>query len=792
MRLFLKKFYRDLSETRGQFLSVLLVVAVGVMFYSGLNSTLGNLEGSGRSYFREYRLADLWCSVYRAPESVVKRIEALPGVSMATGRIVQDARIGLGDGEAIVRLISLPDEKDAVANDIMLKSGRHFSSEAGNQCIVSDTFLKANHLSLGQVLEPILNGDRVKLKIVGTAQSPEYVLEVRDGNQMLPDPEKFGLIYVKESHLQNLLDLKDSVNEISLLLDDGGESKEVEQELERILQPYGLSHVTERKNQLGYAAFENELRTLRAMIGIFPILFFIVSAVIIYITMTRIIENQRTQIGVLKALGYGNGAILLHYLTYPFLVGVLGSIAGSLAGIFVINRGLLDMFGTQYNLPVQGTAVHAESVLPAALLALFFCILAGYNACKRELDLVPAQSMRQRPPAGGKRIMLEGIGLLWRRISFNWKIIFRNLFRYKKRSAMASTGIIFSMALIVAAFGYKNSVDDLMTTQFTDIQKYDIKISFSKIMDVDELNSIRSIRSVQSVEGALETGMEITNGWNRKDIGLIALQDDAALFGILDGQGREVSLPREGILLPERLLNTLQMQVGERAFLRSYYPGKNQEEDRREAPVKGAIAQYSGQSAICSLDYLDYLLQEGPLVDTAYIKVENPGDERDVVEELEEILAISAIQSKGEAEDTLREAMGTMITVIAFMIAGAGILAFAVIYNITNINIFERRREIATLTVLGFTAGELKSLVFNENYFVSAFGILTGIPLGKLLLDLSIGMAKTDTLELFPSLSLVSYVMAALMVAGFTVLANLLLTKKILSINMVESLKSAE
>lgn len=791
MRLFLVKFFRDLAETKGQFLSVLAVVMVGVMFYTGLSSALVNLEAAGQKYFQEYRLADLWCSVYRVPESAVQRIAGLPGVKMATGRVIHDARIGLGDKEAIVRLISLPDEKKAVANDILLQQGRYFSAESGGQCIVSGEFFRANRLSLGQTLEPIINGDRVKLQITGAAQSPEYVFEVKDGSQTLPDPEKFGVVYVRKSYLQNVLDFKDSINDISLLLTGEVESRHIRAELEKILQPYGLIHITERENQVSYATFSNELRTVRAVAGVFPIFFFIVSAVIIYITMTRIIENQRTQIGALKAFGYSNAAILIHYQTYPLLVGLLGSILGSLAGIMVINRGLLSMFSTQYNLPVQGAAIHTESVLPAALLALFFCILAGYNACRKELALVPAQSMRPRPPAGGKRILLEKIGFLWRQASFSWKIIFRNLFRYKKRSALASLGIIFSIALLLVAFGYKNSADEMMQVQFTEMQKYDIKVSFAKMMDMDELNIIRGIASVQSVEGAMETGMEITNGWNKKDIGLIALQHDAALFGILDREGLPVSLPREGILLPQRLLDTLQLQVGEKAYLRSYYPGKNKERDKKEATVKGVIAQNLGQSAVCSLEYLPYLLKEGLIINTAYLKVA-AGQEKQIMAELKDILTISSIQSKEDAEETMIAAMELLNTLIIFMTVGAGLLAFAVIYNITNINIFERRREMATLAVLGFTDGELRSLVFNENFFLSVFGILLGIPLGRILLELGVQLATTDTFALTAVLNLSSYCLAALLVTGFTALANLLLSRKIMSINMVESLKSAE
>ena len=792
MWIFLKKFYRDLKESKGQFISVLAVVIIGVMFYTGLNSALEGLEGAGYSYFREYRLADLSGSIYRAPEGVVKRIESIPGVKMASGRVKQDVRISMEKKEAMVRLISLPDKKRDIVNDIQLKSGSYFSTDAGNQCIVSDDFFHGNYLALGQTIEPIINGDRVKLRVVGTAKSPEYTYEVRDLSEMVPDPERFGVVYVKEAYLQSVLDYKGSINDINVLMKPDGDMKEIRKELKKVLKQYGLISIIEKKDQISYSMFSSDVKALKSMAAIFPMLFFIASAVIIYITMTRMIENQRTLMGVLKALGYSNLDIMLHYQTYPMLVGVLGSIIGSLLGVFLVGRGMLSLFNTIYNLPIGETKVHPALVLPASIMALLFCVTAGYNACRKELYIVPAQSMRPKPPASGKKLFLEKLSLLWGNINFSWKIILRNLFRYKRRSAMASIGIVFSMALLLVALGFKNSIDGLMEMQFSDIQKFDIKINLSNMMDVDDLSYINSIEHIESIEPIMESGMEITNGWRKKDIGLVSLDTDSELYGILDMEGKAAELPADGILLPGRLMETMDLQIGDRVYLRSFYPGKNEERDRKEVIVKGVMAQYIGQSAVCSTGYLNYLLKEGIVANAAYIRLEDAKYEKEVMQKLKDIMSISTIQSKSEIEFNTEKTMKSMNSIIVAMVLGAGVLAFAVIYNITNINIFERRREIATLSVLGFTADELKSLVFNENFFISIFGALVGIPPGKLLMELVMETQTSDNVQLPAILNLSSYLIAVLMIVAFTIMANLLLTKKILSINMVESLKSAE
>lgn len=792
MWIFLKKFYRDLGEAKGQFISVLAVVIIGVMFYTGLNSALEGLSGAGNRYFKEYRLADLWSSVYRAPEGVVKRIEAIPGVKLVSGRVIQDVRVDMGEKEAMVRLISLPDKKSEVVNDIQLKAGSYFSEAAGNQCIVSENFFKANHLAMGQTIEPIINGDRVKLKVVGIAKGPEYTYEIRDTSELIPDPERFGIVYVKKSHLQTILDFKGSVNDISVLLDQESEIIRVKEEMKKVLKQYGLIGIVERKDQISYSMFSTDVNSLKSMAAIFPMLFFIASAVIIYITMTRMIENQRTQMGVLKALGYSNLDIMLHYQTYPLLVGVLGSIVGSLVGVFFVGKGLLSIFNLLYNLPTGETTVHLRLVLPAALMALSFCVAAGYNACRKELYLVPAQSMRPKPPASGRKLLLENLRLFWEHINFSWKIIMRNLFRYKKRSAMASVGIIFSMVLLLVALGFQNSIDYIMHEQFYEIQRFDIKINLSKMMDTDELSYIRSIEHIKAVEPIFESGMEITNGWRKKDIGITALDKESKLYGVFDSSGNPVAPPKDGILLPVRLMGKMGLQPGEKVYLRSFYPGKNEDKDKKEVMVKGTTSQFIGQSAICSSEYLNYLLKEGMVTNAAYIKLEDPKYEKEVMQSLKDILTISTIQSKSEVIANTEKTMKSMSSIIVFMVLGAGILAFAVIYNITNINIFERRREIATLSVLGFTIGELKSLVFNENFFLSAFGAIAGILPGKFLTELVIAMQASDNMQLPAILNISSYFIAAAMIGIFTLAANLLLTKKIQSINMVESLKSAE
>lgn len=791
MLIFFKKFFRELRDAKGQFFSVLAVVVLGVMFFIGLNTGVRILSDSSRTFNRDYQLADLWLSVHRAPEAAVSRIAALPGVKKAAGRIVKDTRLSLNGSEISVRLISMPDEAGDTVNGIALRSGSYFSGDANNQCLVSDAFLKSNGLKIGGTLEPILGGDRVKLGIVGTAQGPEYCFELAAGS-MVANPKQFGVVFVKSSYMQSLLDFSGSVNDIGVLLEDGADAKQVKTRAEKILEPYGWMGTVEKPDQRIYNTINNKLTSLGSLSTAFPLIFFIASAVIIYITMTRMIENQRTQIGVLKSLGYGKMNIVLHYQTYPVVVGVLGCILGDVLGTFVIGNGLAEVFNAEYRIPIGDAGTHAEFILPAVLLALTFCVAAGYNACRKELKTVPAQSMRPKPPIAGRKIFLEYIESIWRRVSFSGKIIVRNIFRYKRRSAMASVGIIFSIALILVALGLEDSLQHCVDTQFSKVEKYDVKVVFSKILSDDDLNFIRSMDTVQIVEPALETSVEATNGWVKEDIPLIALEQGATLYNVMDRNENPMKIPKDGVLLSDKLLGTLHINPSQTMDFRFFYLGVNSEKDRKKTFVAGSAVQYMGQYAICDADYLKYFLKAPGIANVAFIRLKDPGSTKETVDRLKDMATVSNIQTQADSKNNIVETLASMNSMIAIMILGACILGFVVIYNITNITIFERRREIATLLVLGFKDREIKRLVFNENFFFSSFGCILGIPLGRVLLGFIVQKATTDTIQLPVVLSLRSYAAAVCIIFISTVIANAALSKRVMSIDMVESLKSIE
>lgn len=787
MNILNKKLLRDLWLYKGQFISVLVLVVIGVMFYTGINSGFRNMSAASENYYKEYNFADLWAALYKAPAGIEQKIEALPFVKKATGRVVQDVSIDISGENADLRMITLPDKKEDIVNDVVIKSGQYFSDAENNQCLVEEGFFKAHGLKEGDTISPVVNGNEVNLKVVGSVINPEYVYVVKDSSELIGDNKKFGIIYVKKSFGQAILGYNGSINDLAMMLEDGTDIKKAKDEIKKKLNEFGVKSITDRDTQLSSKMVSEKLKGYQSMGATFPIIFFIVAGVIVYITMGRMVENQRTQIGVLKAFGFSDLYVLMHYLSFSAFIAVVGSGIGSILGVF-LGKGFTDLINVYFNFPNTEMKMYPDLVLPASLLTLFFCLFAGYNACKKIFKIMPSEAMRQKSPLPGKKIAIEKIGVIWKKLSHSWKMILRNIFRYKRRALLTSIGVIFATSITVFALGEKSSVDYLIDQQYTNIQNYDIKVNFSKLLSMDDLNDIKRVSHIAKLEPVLETGVEISNGWRKKDTGFTALVDSPEMYKVTDQTGHPVKLPQNGILIPEKLAKVLDVKPGDTVFIKSFLPGK----EKKEVRIKGIIAQYLGTSAYGSLDSVNDLFSEGKIANSAVIRLDNRMNEKKVIDALTGMSAVSSVQSKSDAIDSLMRNMAAMTSVIGVMIVLAAVLSISVIYNIATINIFERQRELAILKVLGFLDRELSGLIFNENYVITVLGIFVGLPLGKWLGSSMMAAYETDAYTFPFVIGIDTYIVTAILTLGFTALANFTLMKKIRKIDMIEVLKSNE
>ena len=787
MNILFKNLLRDIKKSKGQFISILIIVVLGVTFYTAINSAFENLSNSSTKYYEDYRLADIWVDIYNAPIAIKEKLESIPNVKTATGRIIKDASINISEENATLRFITLPDIKRDIINDVVIKSGRYFSDSDSNQCLLDEDFFKANNLNLGEYIYPIINGNKVKLKVVGSVKSPEFVYILKDSSEMMADNKRFGIIYIKQSFGEAIFDLKGFINNIAIQISNGSDVKVIKDDVKKALKNYGVKSVIDREEQTSSKMISEEIKQLKSMGGTFPIIFFMVASVIIYIMMGRMVENQRTQIGVLKAVGFTNVQVLTYYMSYSAIIAFIGSFIGSIIGTYM-GVGMTKLYNQYFNLPLGDVKIYGEFVVPAFMLTLFFCLFAGYNSCKAIFKIMPSEAMREKSPQSGKKIIVEKIDLIWRNISYLEKIIIRNLFRYKKRALLISIGVIFSSAILLVALSMSDSMNFMIKQQYGNIQDYDIKVKLSKLISVEELNNIKNITHVKELEPVLETGVEISNGWKSKNVGFTALVKDPQMYKVEDKNGNAISIPKNGILISEKLANTLGVKVNDSVNIKFYFPGK----DKKEMVVKGIVVQYLGLSTYTSMDNLNGILGEGMIASSAVLKLDNINFENEVKDKLRDMPNVTSVESKTDSLNALLKTMGGMEASIGVYIILSGILLIAVLYNIATINIFERQRELATLKVLGFTNNEVKKLIFNENYIIVIFGMIIGLPFGKWLGAYLMASSSTDAYTIPYIIEIKTYIIAIILTLLFTAITNLTLMKKIKALDMIEVLKNKE
>ena len=608
------------------------------------------------------------------------------------------------------------------------------------------------------------------------------------------DEYEEGKLEAEEKIADGEQKIKDAQQE---LLDAEQEIADAEQELADIKFPEW--YVDDRNGLPEYTGYGENAERIGNLAKVIPVLFFLVAALISLTTMTRMVEEQRTQIGTLKALGYGKGAIASKYLKYAFWATMGGSLIGILIGEKLLPWVIINAYGIVYHyLPKILIPYNLTYIFVAAGASLLCTLGATFLACWRELLAVPAQLMRPPSPKEGKRVFLEYLPFLWRRLSFSWKSTVRNLLRYKKRFLMTVIGIGGCMGLLMVGYGLQDSIMDIGLLQFEELQMYDAMV----ILDADASEEKKDVprqmiqedtRVSESKQFYMHQEEIRTDGISDKDWSVYVYvpetPDDLGDFLCFrDRETKELyELTDEGAIITEKVATELNIRPGDTILLK-----QDEGEDIR-VPV----------TAVCENYLYHYLYMTPALYEKVYGKAAEynsiffrSGEEQSVVENIGEkllaedaVLNITYTRTMAEQIDSM---LGAMDIVMVVLIVSAGMLAFVVLYNLNNININERRRELATLKVLGFYDGEVGAYVYRENVLLTLIGAGLGVLIGKLLHAYVITTVEVDTCMFGRNINLDSFVYGTLLTVGFSVIVNFAMYFKLKKIDMVESLKSIE
>lgn len=541
-----------------------------------------------------------------------------------------------------------------------------------------------------------------------------------------------------------------------------------------------------RGSNFGYASFENDIQIVSGVAKVFPVFFFLVAALVCITTITRMVGEQRTQNGVLKALGYKNTAISSQYLIYAGSASALGGVIGFFLGTKLLPMILWEVYHIMYSIDRPAEYVFDVGIFAFCLFLYLLCMLGvTYFVCRKDLKTSAAGLMRPAAPSAGKRIFLERIGFIWKPMKFLHKVSVRNILRYKKRMVMMMIGIGGCTALLIAGFGIRDTIQPIVENQYGEINLYDAMVSFLSEPTNEETKAFReTVKDFTSDATFVHSGsMDMIFSGETKPVETVVFSEDMTAFVSLHSGENAVAFPKVNeVAVSHGVAKKLGLSVGDTVNLR------NGEHKEIIVTVSGIYDNYIGDIVYLSAE----TYETAPELNTVYIKFKDETDEHKAGATLLNMDNVAAVSIINDMKETVSGMLDSLNLIVLIVLVCAGALAFIVLYNLTNITITERIREIATLKVLGFHAGEQKSYVFRENIILTVISSIVGIPFGIALLHYTISQIKVDGFYFAVRLAAPSYFLAIGLTLLFTIIVDLALSKKLRKINMAEAMKAIE
>ena len=671
------------------------------------------------------------------------------------------------------------------AGEAQMADGRQQLQSAKDELNASSSQIESGKSQIASYEKQIADGEaqiasgRQQLE-EAKAQLPEQEQKLADARQELEDGEKEYLEGKKEAE-EEIAD---------------GEQKlaEAEQELADLELPKWYVQ-TRDDAVVDYSEMEDNAQQIGAIGRVFPLMFFLVAALVSLTTMTRMVEEQRGHIGTMKALGYRKADIAMKYLWYAGAATLGGGAIGILVGQKLFPYIIQVSYGIMYDCLNQPEIPYRLDSAVQALLISFVCIMAATAAsCLKELKELPAQLMRPEAPKVGKRVLLEHMPFLWKRLNFTTKSTFRNIFRYKKRLFMTIFGISATMALLVTGFGLRDSIIDLAEIQYDNIQLYDAMVTLSGT-DQEKADLEKWIEKEKEVQASTMVHMEMVDTETDQGSGEVYLcvpehVSDFQEMTVLQNRTTEetYSMDDQGILLTEWMAQTLEVEKGDSISL------QKENGQSVEVKVSGIVENYIMNYAYMSPKLYQNLYGQQTEYEVMYIKLTEEGknQEQQIGTALLQQPGVYNVSYTSDQKQEINDMLQALVLVVIVLIITAALLAFVVLYNLNNVNITERRRELATLKVLGFYDQEVAAYVYHENIILTIMGIVVGVFLGIILHQYIIHTIRVDMVMFGQKVSLISFLISAVLTGIFSAFVNFVMYFKLKEIDMVESLKSVE
>ena len=753
-----KKMLRDIRKHKAQFLSIFLMAFLGVFVFAGVGGESVGLEVNVNDYYNDTNLADGWIYSININDLFLYQVDCLGATTQMERQLVVDSVADFSnDPEITLHFV----ENNTISKFYLLQ-GEPLDIDDKNGVWLDKSFADAKGLKVGDNITFKFEGHEIEKEIKGIGYSPEYVYHASQSS-VIPDFSKMGFAYMSYKAFP-----EDNISYNVLNVKFDGTPENYNDLLSYHMDGYYSSFV-ERSEHVSVNQFSEEMDQHKMMSGIFPVVFILISMLILLTTMTRIITHQRTQIGILKASGFKDRSIIFHYVSYGFWLVLVGAILGLILGPMTLPQLFYPSMSATYKLPSWEPAWSMNFVYVAALMVLM-SIFVSYYAVKSISDEKPADTIRPKAPKISTTGFVEKLGI-WDKLSFNVRWNWRDSKRNKFRALMTIIGVIGCSALLVCAFGMYDGMNDLKEWEFNQINHYDSKLV---IDDEATMSEIDDVASEVNGDKIMESAIEIESGSVKKSGSLLVL-NNTDLVTPTDYDWNPIKIEDNEVSISQKMADMLDVGVGD--TVKWHIMGSDK---WVKTKVDKIHADPTSQGLIMSSDKLEDLdLNYTP---TSIVTTEH------VDKNYSAIKTANSMKDMTGSWDELTEAMWLLIYILIFF---ASLLAVVVLYNLGLLSFTEIEREIATLKVLGFKTGALRKLLLTQNLWFTAIGFLLGLPVGYFILKI-MWESSGDSFYILPSISPANFILSAAITFALSILVNLMFSRKIKKLDMVESLKSGE
>jgi putative ABC transport system permease protein len=731
------KLLRDALSARGIFLGVALVIFLGVAFYGAAYMAFQNLKSSYDYSYQTLRFADFTISVSGAPANTISELESIDGVTAVTGRINTDLPLTIPQGgktAVLARVITLPAPDRPAVNDVKVENGVYFQNEQEQALLVEKSFAEHHKLEPGDSLNLVINGQPVIFRVAGIASSPEYIFAAKSRQELLVSPEVFGVVFAPQEILQQLTGIN-TLNEFCFTVAENSNRQTAINTAESILEPYSIQSVVTREEQASNAALSLDLQEFGELAEIFPLLFLIIGGLATYILLARMVQNQRGYIGTMRALGYSHRQVLVHYLGFALLIGIIGAVAGTVAGYF-LSGAVTRLYITILGLPYTIIKVHWMAIEEGFLLGVIPCLIAGFLPARTASKLSPAEAMRTPPPVKGGRSFLERLFPFASRLPLLWKMPLRNIFRNRNRSLSIIFGVAFGISLVLVSAAFIDSVDALLELQSKQIQRYDAELNFAEPQPVGLVDDVASWEGITEAQPVLQMPVQLQHADTVYNTILVGIKPNNDLYGLSSPVGKSLSVPDHGILLAESLKSELGVDIGDTISITA--PAGND-----TLTVADFVKQPMGGFVYVSLDE-SWTLAGSQDVINAIMVATSSSDPANVRSQAAQLLPGASVELTTETRQVVSQLFDLIKTIMWVMLLFGAALALAILFTLITLSIIERRREFASMRTIGETRWRIDTMLTIENIWLGILGVIPGLLLGYGLAVYFFSIFQTD------------------------------------------------